>query len=95
MAKFAYSDIGDDGVRFLFAMGSRRPGRYFRAVDALVHYGSKSVAEVLQNLDAAGGLYQYDPDSYTGAPLRAALEQYGDAREAELAAKAARRKARG
>lgn len=38
-------------------------------------------------------LHSYDPDTYTGsAALRAALEEYGDQREAELAAKAARRK---
>jgi len=115
MPKFRYQAIGDEGVAFLQMMGSKQPGRYFRAVEMLVSYAPFSVGEVLQHLDANGvgagatykgdgvppathgrHLYSYDPDSYAGsAALRAALEEYGDLREAEMKAKAARRKARG
>jgi len=102
MPKFKFSEVGLPGVAFLQAMGSRQPGRYFRAVDALVSYAGSSVGEVLQDLDANGfdyagqhwTLYTFDPDTYVGDALRAALEEYGDAREAATAAKLAKRKAR-
>lgn len=102
MPKFKHSEIGDAGVAFVYAMGSRQPGRYFRAVDSIINYPGSSVGEVLQHLDANGfeyaghhwTLYTFDPDTYTGAALRAALEEYGDAREAEIAAKKAKRRGR-
>lgn len=115
MPKFRYSEIGDEGVAFVQMMGSKYPGRYFRAVEMIISYAPYTVGEVLQHLDANGigqgatykgdgippatqgrHLYSYDPNTYNGsAALAAALEEYGDAREAELAAKKARRKARG
>lgn len=101
MKKVDYKEIGREGVAFLQSMGSRNPGRYFRAVEVLVSYGGTTVGEVLQDLDANGfeyngqhwSLYTFDPDTYRGEALRAALEEYGDAREAELAAKQAKRRA--
>lgn len=92
--KLRFSEIGDNGVRYLFTMGGRNPVRYFGAADRIVTYGNTSFAEVIQRLDAEGGLYQFDPASYTNQTVIAALEQYGDDRQAELAAKAAKRKAR-
>lgn len=103
MPKFSHKEIGLPGVAFVQAMGSRFPGRYFGAVERIISYPGSSVGEVLQDLDANGldyggqhyTLYTFDPDVYAGPALRAALEEYGDAREADAAAKKARRKARG
>lgn len=101
MPKFSYNEIGDEGVAFLHIMGSQKPARYWRAVEGLVNYGGTSFGQVIQNIDANGiqpggrHLYSYDPATYAGSALRAALEDYGDAREAELKRKAeARRKPR-
>ena len=102
MPTFTHKGICAAGVAFVQAMGSRKPGRYFRAVDTIIRYPGSSVGEVLQDLDANGfdyagqhwTLYTFDPDTYVGDALRAALEEYGDAREAATAAKLAKRKAR-
>lgn len=100
MPKFTYQEIGREGLAFLHGMAMRQPGRYFRAESDMVNYPGTSVGEALQDLDANGlevggahfTLYTYDPDSYPEGMLRAALEEYGDRREADLAAKRARRR---
>lgn len=102
MPTFTHTEVGLPGVAFVQSMGSRKPGRYFGAVERIIRYPGSSVGEVLQDLDANGfdyqgahhTLYTFDPDTYVGVALRAALEEYGDAREADAAAKKAKRKAR-
>lgn len=100
MPTFTYKEVGAAGVAFVQSMGSRKPGRYFGAVERLIRYPGSSVGETLQDLDANGfdyagqhwTLYTFDPDLYVGDTLRAALEEYGDQREADAAAKKAKRR---
>lgn len=103
MPKFKLAEIGDEGLLFLHRMGSQKPARYFRATLDLVAYpaGSSFGTEIariendgVQTANGHCSFHQYDPDNYRGTMLRSALEVYGDQREAELAAKVARRKAR-
>lgn len=102
MLKFRLAAIGDEGLLFLHRMGSNRPARYFRATLDLVIYPAgasfgSEIARIENNgvMTANGhvSFHQYDPDQYQGDALRAALEEYGDAREAATAAKLEKRKA--
>jgi hypothetical protein len=103
MPKFKLQEIGDEGLLFLHRMGSDKPARYYRATLDLVSYpGGASFGSEIARIEnngvqtAAGhcSFHQYDPARYVGDALRAALEEYGDAREAATAAKLAKRKAR-